>query len=240
MSSEKRVYQRLIIDRPAWCRLAKTSMISLPVVIVDIGPEGLAFLIDEALEIGRYVYFDIDLGNGILINLGAYVRWSEPVGVAKRFRVGAKIFEVDKADLENFVRYYCEQLLPVTRTVKKILVVEDEIDMANLLRVELNQNGYDVVCAHDGEDGFSKYLSERPDLIILDIMLPKLNGYEVCRKIRREQDDSHTPIIMLTAKKGDVDKIVGGVMGAQRYMTKPFEAEHLLNEIKELLSLSQT
>jgi DNA-binding response OmpR family regulator len=68
-------------------------------------------------------------------------------------------------------------------------------------------------------------------------MLPTLNGYEVCQKIRREQDDNDTPIIMLTAKKGDADRIVGGVVGAQRYLTKPFDAEFLLGEIKALLGL---
>lgn len=240
MSSEKRLYQRLIIDCPAQCRLSKTSLISFPVVIMDIGPEGLGFLIDEALEIGRHAYLTIGLGEGGEINLVGEVRWSQRVEGAKRFRIGARIFDVDQNDLEKFIRYYCERLLPAARTAKKILVIEDEMAMANLLRIELNQSGYDVVCAHDGEDGFSKYLTERPDLIILDIMLPKLNGYEVCRKIRREKEDSRTPIIMLTAKKGDVDRIVGGVIGAQRYLTKPFEAEHLLNEIKELLSFSKT
>lgn len=239
MSKEKRLYQRLAVDCPAQCSLLDSFPETFTAKIVDIGPEGVGLVVDKPLDIGTNIYLRVDLGDGEAIKFIAKIRWSSKGEDSKQYIFGAKISNTNKNDLEKFVRFYCKQSLPVKkeRERKKILVVEDERGMAKLLKLELTQNGYDVVCAYDGESGFSKYMQERPDLIVLDIMLPRLNGYEVCRKIRREQGDASTPILMLTAKKEDVDRIVGGVVGAQKYLTKPFEAEHLLSEIKKLLDL---
>jgi len=121
---------------------------------------------------------------------------------------------------------------------KKILIVEDEPDMSKMLQLEMQHEHYDIVCAYDGEEAYDKYLSEKPDLIILDIMIPKLNGYEVCRRIRRENEDKNTPILMLTAKTEDVDRIVGRVIGAEKYLTKPFDRQNLIKEVKKLLESS--
>ncbi len=118
---------------------------------------------------------------------------------------------------------------------KKILIIEDEKDMNDLLKIELTQQNYEVICTYDGEMGYAKYLSEHPDLIILDLMLPKCTGEEVCRKIRRERQDTETSILMLTAKGGNVDRIVGRVKGADKYISKPFNSENLLSEIAKLL-----
>jgi CheY-like chemotaxis protein len=236
MTEEKRSQQRLVMDCPARWALSKSSPDSFPATVLEIAPEGVGFIISEALDVGLHVYLNIDLGGGGQIELAVEIVWVEP-GSAGQFRVAGKIVDARKGDMEKLVRFYCERLVPLRRDKKKILIVEDETSMSQLLSIELEASGYDVVCAHDGESGFEKYMAERPDLIILDIMLPKLNGYEVCQKIRREQDDNDTPIIMLTAKKGDADRIVGGVVGAQRYLTKPFDAEFLLGEIKALLGL---
>jgi DNA-binding response OmpR family regulator len=119
---------------------------------------------------------------------------------------------------------------------KKILIVEDEQNLVTLLKLELTHENYHVVSAADGEEGLKKYVLEKPHLIILDIGLPKLNGYEVCRKIRTEKKDEFTPILMLTARNGDVDRIVGRVIGAQKYITKPFLIEYLLQEVSILLN----
>lgn len=237
MTEEKRSQQRLVMDCPARWALSKSSPESFSAKILDIAPEGVGFIISEALDIGTHAYLNIDLGGGGPIELAVEIVWVEKMENAGQFRVGGKIVGARKDDMEKIVRFYCERLVPLQRDKKKILVVEDETSMAQLLSIELEASGYDVVCANDGESGFEKYMAERPDLIILDIMLPKLNGYEVCQKIRREQNDGDTPIIMLTAKKGDADRIVGGVVGAQRYLTKPFDAEFLLGEIKTLLGL---
>ena len=118
--------------------------------------------------------------------------------------------------------------------MKKILVIEDEPEIVELLKNRLELFDYKVITAFNGEEGFSEFLKEQPDLIILDLMLPKISGHEVCRRIRREQNDD-TPIIMLTAKNDEADRIVGKVQGADQYMTKPFKAEELLDKVKFLL-----
>ena len=118
--------------------------------------------------------------------------------------------------------------------MKKILLIEDEPDISELIKALLEIYHYRVVIAMDGEAGLAKFIIEHPDLIILDVMLPKLNGYEVCRKIKIEHD-SRTPILMLTAQTTDTDRIVGRVKGADFYMTKPFGAHELLTNINSLL-----
>ncbi|MDD5771820.1 MAG: response regulator, partial [Candidatus Omnitrophica bacterium] len=103
---------------------------------------------------------------------------------------------------------------------KKILVVDDEADFLKLLRLNLEAEDYIVITALDGEEALSKLKSEKPDAVILDIMLPKLNGEEVCRCIRSDLSLSATPVIMLTGKDSDTDRIVSRVIGADIYITK--------------------
>ena len=111
----------------------------------------------------------------------------------------------------------------------RILVVEDEKKIARFLELELQHEGYEVEIAWDGRTGLEKALSWKPDLIILDLMLPELSGIEVCRRLRHESD---VPIIMLTAKDDVSDKVMGLDMGADDYMTKPFAIEELLARIR--------
>lgn len=112
---------------------------------------------------------------------------------------------------------------------KKILVVEDEKAIADILEFNLKKEGYEVICAYDGEDGLGKALSELPDLILLDVMLPKLDGFEVCKGVRKS---SNVPIIMLTAREEEVDKVLGLELGADDYITKPFSMRELMARIK--------
>jgi len=112
---------------------------------------------------------------------------------------------------------------------QKILIVEDEAKIARFLELELKYEGYEVEVAHDGRDGLEKGLKEDISLILLDVMLPKLNGMEVCRRIRQTSD---VPIIMLTAKDDTMDKVMGLDMGAEDYITKPFAIEELLARIR--------
>jgi two-component system alkaline phosphatase synthesis response regulator PhoP len=113
---------------------------------------------------------------------------------------------------------------------EKILIIEDEEDLVKGLKLNLAGEGYDVAWAYDGQEGIRKALEERPDLIILDIMLPKMDGLEVCREIR--QKNINIPIIMLTAKGEEVDKVVGLEVGADDYITKPFSIRELLARLK--------
>jgi DNA-binding response OmpR family regulator len=116
--------------------------------------------------------------------------------------------------------------------LKKILVVEDEPTLVATLRFNLERDGYQVTAATDGERGLAAARAGRPDLIILDLMLPGLDGVEVCRVLRREMA---TPILMLTAKAEEVDKVVGLEIGADDYVTKPFSMRELLARVRALL-----
>ena len=114
----------------------------------------------------------------------------------------------------------------------KILVVEDDQTLLNVLKYNLVKEGYDVLTAADGVQALDVARSNRPDLIVLDIMLPKLDGFEVCRILRREMT---TPILMLTAKAEETDKVVGLELGADDYMTKPFSMREFLARIRAML-----
>jgi len=113
---------------------------------------------------------------------------------------------------------------------EKILIIEDEADLVKGLKLNLADEGYEVSWASDGREGLRKALEEAPDLIILDIMLPKMSGLDVCRELR--QKNIGIPIIMLTAKGGEIDKVVGLEVGADDYLTKPFSIRELLARIK--------
>lgn len=115
---------------------------------------------------------------------------------------------------------------------EKILIVEDDEKISRLIEMELKFEGFEVEKAFDGRDGLNKATTEKPDLIILDLMLPKMNGIEVCKRIR---EHSQVPIIILTAKDGITDKVIGLDYGADDYMTKPFSNEELIARIRALL-----
>lgn len=114
----------------------------------------------------------------------------------------------------------------------KILIVEDEKQMADFISLELKHEGYDVDICYDGEQGYENAIKTNYDIILLDIMLPKINGMEVCRRLRIKKD---TPIIMLTAKGDITDKVNGLDIGADDYLTKPFEIEELLARMRVIL-----
>lgn len=116
--------------------------------------------------------------------------------------------------------------------MKHVLVIEDELNLARFIELELKHEGYAVTLSADGEDGLDKALNDDFDCILLDLMLPALNGLEVCRRIRKSKD---TPIIMITAKGETYDKVVGLDYGADDYIVKPFEIEELLARIRVML-----
>lgn len=117
----------------------------------------------------------------------------------------------------------------------KILVVEDDRSLASVLDYNLSNNGYVVHCAYDGLDGLNQARLKQPDLILLDVMIPVMDGLEVCRRLRSDPMTSATPIVMLTAKSEETDQLIGFSMGADDYVTKPFSVKILLERIKSLL-----
>lgn len=118
---------------------------------------------------------------------------------------------------------------------KKILIVDDEKDLVETVVFQLKQYGYEVVSAHDGQEGFDKARKEKPDLIILDLMLPKVDGYWICGLLKSDTRYSKIPIIIFTAKAQESDVKSGKELGADAYITKPFEQDVLIGKIKELL-----
>lgn len=121
---------------------------------------------------------------------------------------------------------------------KKILIIEDESDICNILAFRFKKNGFEVFCAKGGKEGLDKARVYRPDLILLDLMLPELPGEQVCKEIRKDVNIEKIPIIMLTAKDSDVDRVVGRVIGANYYMTKPFDINELLDKVGKLIGTS--
>ncbi|MFH1390191.1 MAG: response regulator [Candidatus Margulisiibacteriota bacterium] len=121
----------------------------------------------------------------------------------------------------------------------KALVVDDEPDVRSLIEVLLASSGYSVITASDGQQALEKARVEHPDIILLDVMLPKLDGYKVARMLKFDENFKHIPIIMLTAKVTDRDKEMGIETGADIYLTKPFEAENLLAAMERALQKYQ-
>ncbi len=114
----------------------------------------------------------------------------------------------------------------------KVLIVDDDVNIAELIRLCLEKEGYNTIVANDGMKAIEKFKSEAPNLVLLDIMMPKVDGWQVCREIRRV---SNIPIIMLTAKGDTFDKVLGLELGADDYMVKPFESKELIARIKAVM-----
>lgn len=122
-------------------------------------------------------------------------------------------------------------------SAKTVLVVEDEASLASTLSYNFRKNGFNVISAVDGVEGLQAARRENPDLVVLDLMLPKMDGLEVCRRLRV---DSDVPILMLTAKGEELDRVVGLEMGADDYLTKPFSMRELLARVRALLRRSRS
>lgn len=117
----------------------------------------------------------------------------------------------------------------------KILIVEDESELRDFMKIRLEANSYDVITAGDGKEGFQKACQENPDLILLDLMLPKVDGYWVCNLLKNDRRHASTPIIIVTAKSGADSMKLAKDCGADAYVVKPFEIGDLLSKIASLL-----
>jgi len=118
----------------------------------------------------------------------------------------------------------------------KILIVDDEKDIVETLSFMLNAKGYEIISAYDGEEGLKLAKEEKPDLIILDVMMPKINGYKICRLLKYDAKYKNIPIVMVTARSQDNDKLIGEETGADEYITKPFEFSDILEVINKYTS----
>ncbi|MFA5780588.1 MAG: response regulator [Elusimicrobiota bacterium] len=117
----------------------------------------------------------------------------------------------------------------------KILVVDDENDYHKLLKIILKPEGYSVISAYDGQEGIEKIYKEKPDLVILDINMPKMSGWEVCNEIRKDQKLAYIPILMLTVRSKQEEQIRGLQIGSDDYMTKPFNPDRLVTRVNAII-----
>ncbi len=123
----------------------------------------------------------------------------------------------------------------LARASGKILVVEDELDILELVTFHLKKEGYQVVCSSDGREGLDLALRERPDLVVLDLMLPGLSGIEILKRLKYQDQTRRMPILVLTAKGEELDRVLGLELGAEDYVTKPFSVRELLLRIRTIL-----
>jgi DNA-binding response OmpR family regulator len=123
---------------------------------------------------------------------------------------------------------------------KLILALDDEKDILKLIQYNLEREGYQVLCAKSGEEGLEAVRSKHPDLVILDLMMPGIDGLEVCKIVRANKDTKNIPILMLTAKDSEVDQVLGLELGATDYMSKPFSVKVLLARVKNIFRNQET
>lgn len=120
---------------------------------------------------------------------------------------------------------------------QKILIIDDDPTLLKLIQAVLNSNGYEVLSASEAPNGLELAMKQKPDLIILDVMMPVINGFNICRLLKAEQKHKHIPIILLTSRSTENDQKIGNEVGADAYFPKPCKIEELLIKIKELLSV---
>ena len=120
-------------------------------------------------------------------------------------------------------------------TKKKILIVDDEIDIVETLKFILEDAGYECYCAFDGEEGLNIDKEIIPDLMILDVMMPKINGYKISRLLKYDSKYKNIPIIMITARSQDEDRLIGEETGVNEYITKPFELDYVVDKVNDYL-----
>jgi CheY-like chemotaxis protein len=233
--NEKRAYQRVEVNLSGSFKAFGLSEDSFETTVLSLGLEGLCFYSSVQLKKNQGIELSIQLMNDRSVNVKGVTVWSDKKDESGFYRVGLKLVKTGSDDERAFVEFYLKKESEQKENKKKILIVDDEKDLVSLLSFHLLQAGYEIVSAFNGEEGYQKYQDEKPDLIILDLKMPKMNGFEVCRKIRREKKDIETPIVMLTALQDDADRLIGKVVGAQRYLTKPFKIEELLKEVEWLI-----
>ncbi len=119
--------------------------------------------------------------------------------------------------------------------MKKILIVDDEADIIEILQFVMEANGYECITAMDGEEGLKLARETSPDLIILDVMMPKINGYKISRLLKYDAKYKNIPILMITARSQEEDKIIGEETGADEYITKPFNVDYVVEKVKSYL-----
>ncbi len=232
---EKRSHKRLEVKFSGRFKVQEISEDFFVTSIINVCEQGICFQSGLNIVRGKEVILEIQMDKDRKITLKTVSAWAKREKEGDSYLIGVRLIKEGSEDEKEFLSFFPEEILTKPGLKRKILLIDDEKELVSLVAMHFETAGYEVVTAYDGEEGYQKYLEASPDLIILDLKMPKLNGFEVCRKIRRENKDLHTPILMLTALQDDADRLVGKVVGAQRYVTKPFKIDELFKEVEWLL-----
>ena len=205
---------------------------------VNLSTGGVCLYTDVLYPIGTELFCLLNLPDDREpVELTGTVAWFQRVSQdAHGYKLGVEFVEVrpkDQRAIEHVV--HDETAHPVTRA-QRVLLVDDDEEWIQALKVRFESVGFRVMIANEGMEALHKSRDERPDLIVLDLMLPKLNGYEVCRLLKFDQKFSHIPIILCSARSRQQDMDLGYSVGADAYLTKPFPGNALLLKVDELLA----
>lgn len=217
--------------RPPDAQLAKT-------VTLNISVGGVCLYTDSLFPVGRQLACVISVPTRATpIEVTCTVAWFQKISQdSHSYKLGLEFADLKPADRAVIEHLVAEPPSGHATRAKRLLVVDDDVEFVQALKVRFESAGFDVLTAQEGLEALHKSRSEHPHVIILDLMLPKLNGYEVCRMLKFDQKFQHIPIILCSARSRKDDIDMGYSVGADAYITKPFEGRALVDKVDELLA----
>jgi len=208
-------------------------------ITVNLGSGGLCFYSDILYPIGSQVFCRLSLPDReASLELTGSIVWFQKVEREEHgYKLGLEFGTLPR-DTQQALEQLCASSPAAARNVRarRLLLVEDDAEMQLALKLRFESAGFEVITANEGLEALRKGREEHPQVILLDLMLPKLNGYEVCRLLKFDQKFAHIPILVFTARSRREDRELGFAAGADAYVTKPFEGKALIAKIEELLT----
>ena len=207
-------------------------------VTVDLSIGGMCLYTDVLYPVGTQLFCLVTVPNQEKpIELTVTVAWFQRVSQEVRgYKLGLEFAVVSAVDRAVLERVVLEPPAQAATRSKTVLLVDDDFEFIEAMKVRFQSAGYQVLTASEGLEALEKGRTERPHLIILDLMLPKLNGYDVCRLLKFDQKFQHIPIIVLSARARQEDRDLGYSVGADAYVTKPFDGKALLSTVETVLA----
>lgn len=209
-------------------------------VTVNLSLGGLCLYSNILYPVGTSLSCVVTIpGRALPLELPAAVVWFQRIEHdAQGYKLGLEFRKLSAQQRAALKTFFDHPISPETAKAKKLLLVDDDQELQLALRLRFEAAGYEVLTANDGLEGLRKGREEHPHLIILDLMLPRLNGYEVCRLLKFDQKFHHLPILLFTARCRSEDRDMGLAAGANAYITKPCHGVELLAKVDELLKVA--
>ena len=210
-------------------------------VTVNISLGGLCVYSDRLVPIGSTVFCSVSLPGRVepIETVGTLVWFQKVDREAHGYKLGVEFSQISAENQHGLQTLFERPPEAAASRAKKLLLVDDDEDLRLALKLRFESEGFEVITAGDGLEALRKGRHDRPHLIVLDLMLPNLNGYEVCRLLKFDQKFAHIPILMMTARSRREDMEMGKTVGADAYITKPFDGKALLAKVEELLKARQ-